>query len=419
MPLRRIAVQNYRCFRDRQELEVAPVTVVLGKNNSGKSALVRAPLVFATGFGPGANAPLDLERLGAETVDAFTDLVFERSPHGNIGVELDVDGVRSFGLSATLQYVDEIQDAFVSAVTLTVPGGPVQLAWAPQLSSTDPPHPYTIRFPDGRERQVTVPFRGLAPAEPPIPELRGWTGEALSLGPIRYLGPYRDRVQRQHRLPLGVPRELGDRGQRTSVFLAHDRARGSGDLIGTVNSYLSAIVPEWELDEVPVGPLWSTVLRRRSGDGFQVNFADASVGLAQVLPILVQCALDEQAGPRTDAPLQIIEEPEMHLHPAVHADLADLYLRTAQRTQTRFLVETHSETLLLRLRRRIAEGACAPGMVAVYVVEQADGVSTVRRVHIDDLGNLSEDWPEGYFSIDYHEVRALAAAQLRRSEHAS
>ena len=58
-------------------------------------------------------------------------------------------------------------------------------------------------------------------------------------------------------------------------------------------------------------------------------------------------------------------------------------------------------------------------MVRVYVVEQRDGASTVRRVEIDELGNLDEDWPEGYFSQDYHEVRALAAAQMERLDDAS
>jgi hypothetical protein len=90
------------------------VTVVLGKNNSGKSALVRAPLVFATGFGVSTAAPLDLERLEAEPVDAFTDLIFEGSAHGNIKVEFDVDGDRPFRLAATVQNVSETRDAFVS-----------------------------------------------------------------------------------------------------------------------------------------------------------------------------------------------------------------------------------------------------------------------------------------------------------------
>lgn len=418
MPLRRFAVQNYRCFRDRQELEVFPVTVVLGKNNSGKSALVRAPLVFATGFGVDTTAPLDLERLEAEPVDEFPDLIFESSEHGSIKVELDVDGDLPFRLSANVQNVSETRDAFVSELAVDLPGGVVELRWEPELFSSGPPYRYEVRTSAGRHRHDTVAFRGLVPVEPPVPELRTWAAQSPSLGTMRYLSPYRERPRRQHRLPLGVPQELGARGQGAAAVLAHDRARGSGELIDLVNSYLQEIVPDWQLNEVPVGPLWSTVLARRDGKA-QVNLVDAGAGIAQVLPILVQCGLDAQSGDRDRRPLQIIEEPEMHLHPAAHAELADIYLRTAQTTGTRFLIETHSETLLLRLRRRVAEGTFPAEMVGVFVVEQEDGVSSVRRVDLDQLGNLSDEWPEGYFSQDYHEVRELAAAQLRRSEHAT
>jgi hypothetical protein len=232
---------------------------------------------------------------------------------------------------------------------------------------------------------------------------------------MRYLSAYRERLARQHRLPLGVPGEMGPRAEGLPAILAHDKARAGGELIARVNQHLQKIVPDWELEEIPMGPLWATVLTRRSSPGLRVNLADAGAGLAQVLPILVQCALDEQNGADGRLPLQVIEEPEMHLHPAAHAELADLYLGTALATGTRFLIETHSETLLLRLRRRIAEGEYPPYMVAIFVVEQRDGVSTVRRVGIDNVGNLSEEWPEGYFSQDYHEVRALASAQLDRS----
>ncbi|MGC4856792.1 AAA family ATPase [Micromonospora sp. DT4] len=82
MPLRKIVLENYRCFRDRQDIELAPVTVVLGKNNSGKSVLTRAPLVIGTGFDTTSTAPLDLDRLVPQPVDGFPDLIFEQSPHG-------------------------------------------------------------------------------------------------------------------------------------------------------------------------------------------------------------------------------------------------------------------------------------------------------------------------------------------------
>ena len=412
MSLRRIAVQNYRCFRDRQEMEIFPVTVVLGKNNSGKSALVRAPLIFSTGFDSETTAPLNLEAFGPDFVDGFPDLIFEQNPHGQIGVELEVVGRRPFTLNATIQHLDETRDAFVSRLDLHDGRSDVTWDWVPG-SLPESLRTYDTVFPGGRDRS-RVEFLGLIPVGVPYP-----TG-GLELGPMRYLSSQRATIVRQHRLPLGAPQALGAQGEGVSAILAHDRVRGGGELMEIVNRYLATIVPGWQLDEVAMGPLFATVLRRSSSSTLRVNLADAGAGLAQALPILVQCALDEQAGQGVEAPLQIIEEPEMHLHPAAHAELADLYLRTAQATGTRFLIETHSETLLLRLRRRIAEAnEYDADMVGIYVVDQRDGVSTVRRIHLDDLGNLGDEWPEGYFSQDYHEVRALAAAQLERVDHAS
>ncbi|MDG4799324.1 AAA family ATPase [Micromonospora sp. WMMD980] len=418
MPLRTITLENYRCFRDRQEIELAPVTVVLGKNNSGKSVLTRAPLVIATGFDTTSTAPLDLDRLDPLPVDGFPDLIFEQSTHGRFTLGVEVDGPASFGLEASIRYVDEDRLAYVSALHFATARQAVEFRLQPSIELTDDGPLYEVREPGGQPTIRPVDFRGLLPRLPdsgfrwPHPP-----GEGPSIGPIRFLSAYRDRPSRQHRLPFGAPREVGEQGQEVYGILADDRARRSGELIERVNELLAHIVPEWRIEEVPVGPLWSTVLTRR-GSSVQVNLADAGTGLAQVLPILVQCAIDELRGEGVD-PLQIVEEPEMHLHPAAHAALADLYLDTARTTGTRFLVETHSETLLLRLRRRIAEGACQPGTVAVYVVHQQNGVSTVQRVAIDELGNLGAGWPDGYFSQDYQEARALATAQLSRSGYAS
>ncbi|SCF44517.1 AAA family ATPase [Micromonospora mirobrigensis] len=417
MPLRKIVLENYRCFRDRQEIELAPVTVVLGKNNSGKSVLTRAPLVIATGFGTSSTAPLELDRLHPLPVDGFPDLIFEQSTHGRFTLGVEVDGRDAFAMEAGIRYVDEDRAAYVSHLRLASEGESVEYRLQPTIEVTEAGPIYDIRR--GAEQSTEpVVFRGLLPAF--FDARRATPGRYLwrpSLGPIRFLSAYRDRPERQHRLPFGTPREVGEQGQGVYGILADDEARRSGELIQRVNELLSGIVPDWRIEEIQAGPLWSTVLTRR-GSSVRVNLADAGTGLAQVLPILVQCVLDELRGDDLK-PLQIIEEPEMHLHPAAHAALADLYLDTVRATGTHFLIESHSETLLLRLRRRIAEGTCEPGAVAVYVVDQQDGVSTAQRVAIDELGNLGAGWPDGYFSQDYQEARALATAQLSRSGYAS
>jgi len=92
MPLSELVLENYRCFRDRQEVEFAPVTVVLGKNNSGKSVLTRAPLVIATGFDTTSSAPLDLDRLGPDAVDDFRELYFDHLTLRPVTIGLELDG---------------------------------------------------------------------------------------------------------------------------------------------------------------------------------------------------------------------------------------------------------------------------------------------------------------------------------------
>jgi len=427
MAISRLVFENYRSFRERQEVGLAPITVVLGKNNSGKSALVRLPLILDTGFRTDSETPLDLELLGPDSVDDIRELFFERNTVVPLILGLTADAPRAFSLTAELAYADAERSVKVSRLLFESPESTMDLTSQRLLDvvSADTPdvdgiavggvsqtsEGYEVRR-RGHEPQTTeVTFRGLLPS---WPEFVG-----LGPGPIRYLGPHRERVARQHRLPIGTPGALGAHGEGLPRLLVHDRARGDGRLIELINHRLAGIVPGWRVDEIPAGPLWSTVLTRSGG--VQVNLADAGSGLAQVLPILAQCALDDLDGVSADPPLQIIEEPEMHLHPAAHAELADLYLATARSTGTRFLIETHSETLLLRLRRRIAEpdNGYGPEMVAIYVVEQTDGVSEVRRVGLDELGNLTHSWPQGYFSQDYHEARAIAAAQIDRTGHAS
>ncbi len=147
----------------------------------------------------------------------------------------------------------------------------------------------------------------------------------------------------------------------------------------------------------------------------KVSLRDAGTGVVQMLPILVQRALDIESGQslKKQSILEIVEEPELHLHPSAHADVADLFLSASKNTNVRFLIETHSETFLLRLRRRIAEGRVKPEEISLYFVEHTDGSAKARRIGIDRMGNL-DYWPSGVFTEDFEETRALAAAQVER-----
>ncbi len=163
-----------------------------------------------------------------------------------------------------------------------------------------------------------------------------------------------------------------------------------------------------------------------------VNMADVGFGASQVLPVLIEALL---ANPGS---LVIIEQPELHLHPDAQATLADFFIDCAAQKDIRFVLETHSEHLLLRFQRRIAEttyedrvranpkirtdgavsnqGHSAKATdVGLAFFQRADGRSQVESIAIDDKGQLvkpSEDFKD-FFKQDYEDVVCLTDATAK------
>lgn len=158
---------------------------------------------------------------------------------------------------------------------------------------------------------------------------------------------------------------------------------------------------------------FSVVIRDRNTSA-PINLVDTGVGLGQVLSLVVQRMLDETM--ERSGGVEIVEQPELHLHPQAHGAIADLYVdAVAAGSETRFIIETHAENVLLRIRRRVAEGRIRPEQVAVYWARdvEVEG-SRLMPIHIDEEGDV-DVWPAGVFSEDFDEAKALARARARRS----
>jgi len=140
-----------------------------------------------------------------------------------------------------------------------------------------------------------------------------------------------------------------------------------------------------------------------TGTGSLVLPSEVGAGVSQVIPVIV-------AALQSKADLALVEQPEIHVHPAMQVGLGDLLIDAATRDLGRrtFLVETHSEHLILRLLRRIREttegelGEDAPRFSAeklsvIYVENTPDGVN-IRRLRVDELGEFKDRWPKGFFA---------------------
>ena len=134
--------------------------------------------------------------------------------------------------------------------------------------------------------------------------------------------------------------------------------------------------------------------------GVPVRTFDVGVGISQMLPVVV-AALDP-GRPEITA----IEQPELHVHPALQVELGDLFAEQAADGRV-FVIETHSEHLMLRLLRRIEETgsnelpggkpALKPDQVSVVYVEQLDDEVRATRLRVDETGEFIDRWPQGFF----------------------
>lgn len=144
------------------------------------------------------------------------------------------------------------------------------------------------------------------------------------------------------------------------------------------------------------------VLRLSDKIGNQLTLTDVGFGVNQLLPIIVEGVVGRDR-------VICVEQPEIHLHPRLQAHIADFLIETSRPDEddvgNQWLVETHSELLVLRLQRRIREGIISHKDVSVLYVDPQDaGGSAIRRLELDEDGTFIDEWPQGFFEEGYREI---------------
>lgn len=227
----------------------------------------------------------------------------------------------------------------------------------------------------------------------------------------RYLGPL--RAEPRVVSPTGgALRSLpvGARGEYTADLLAHDkqkRVRFSDWKDSRLEAVLPGAVSLWA-SYLGIGDSVDVLDQGKLGRGLRVvvngvgrDLTTIGVGASQVLPVL---AIVLGAAPGS---LILLEQPELHLHPAVQSRLADFFLFA--RPDVHLLVETHSEYLITRTRLRVAQGRAHSSDVDVLFAEQMKGLTSFRPLRLSELGNFIE-WPAGFFDAHEQDATELVLA---------
>jgi predicted ATPase len=160
-----------------------------------------------------------------------------------------------------------------------------------------------------------------------------------------------------------------------------------------LNSWLGKLGTGYEIefsDGSESGKGNSLLLYDTKSNRTPVSIAETGFGFSQVLPIVLACT-------PSDSKCILIEEPELHIHPRLQAELGSLFADAYLENKHQIIAETHSEHLMLRVQRLIRTGVLNADDVCVLYVSRAEDGSTVQELRLDQDGESLDLWPSGFF----------------------
>ena len=241
---------------------------------------------------------------------------------------------------------------------------------------------------------------------------------------LQYLGPLRERPQRAYLHSGDLMTGIGESGQYAAQMLWIEKDEKVQYLPSISDEPKEVTLMEAVNDAfVKLGLLQSVDVKAEKGIVYQMLFsltgpsknqsvtiADVGFGVSQLLPILVLALRSNSSS------LLLLEQPEIHLHPKLQANLADFLLTLALQGR-RIMVETHSEHLINRLRRRIAEDNTdnLKDLVNILFVHPPhdDRGATIDPLRIDEFGVI-ENWPDDFLPEAADEAEAIFMAGMAK-----
>ncbi len=241
---------------------------------------------------------------------------------------------------------------------------------------------------------------------------------------IFYLGPLREHPKREYQWAGTSPLDVGIRGEGTiDAILAATNKRIEVNL-GPKTRYKSfqemiaywlkelGLIHEFRIEEIAPGSNLYRAKVKRDNKSTETLLTDVGFGVSQVLPVLVLLYYVPKGS------TILMEQPEIHLHPSVQSELANVIVKVAKTRNVQVIVESHSEHMLRRFQRLTAEGKSDVNDIKLYFCDSKNGKSELQDLKLNMFGEI-ENWPENFFGNEMEEIAAIRKAALKRKIGAS
>lgn len=446
--LKSIKLSNFKSFGEEQEIKLAPITLLYGPNSSGKSSIIQSLLlikqsienrsqhaaptfsgrlidlgsyntivhkhdsdkdikisveynssisvqehIYRTSNNPifgnhdirGLELTYSNYQVGPENVSYLNNLNFScrQNKSDNEIIEFNIVNLKGkrFGIDRESTFkIDEAGQnklrkfvyARVSKTNTSISENQIINSLNDKLNlSVDMNLPIHSMFPDGGEH-INFIFNQI------FSELK------CNFEDLKYLGPLRSAPKRFYS-------SLNDGNNNIAIRLCEDRK----ELTKDINLWFERFEIPYELSVEDIGNLVTgkilSIQLRDTRSDTVVTPADVGFGIGQVLPIIIESLVSRNT-------TICVEQPEIHLHPRLQAHLADLFIASIK-NNNQWIIETHSEALLLRLQRRIRNKSSdiLHEQIRISYIDCSDYGAQVTELPIDNDGDFLVHWPDGFF----------------------
>ena len=468
MALKSITIENFKCIGDAVTIPIRPITLLFGKNSSGKSTVLQALRYMAEVWGSPEEADSGGMKTDYTALGNFQSLVHRHDKKRKIHIRLDfdlsteeleclnnhlhygkesgADELKSLSIEAVTGWDDTNEKTYTESFIYRLNG--VEWIWVTPTERQD-------IFPNDRKRLSELKYIRVVPVSILIETGAKWISledntkhwnfnhpyakresrkgysydrlrcsdlESLSkdvlegkiqsdiekivaknIKNINYLGPFREVPLREFEPKKDPDESLWIKGREAWNILCRDST-----LLEKTNSYMEDFLNfGYKLKVQDFSYRGTTVLKIHDKENeIDLDLPDVGFGISQLIPVLVLVSATEQSeNHNTRQSISVIEQPELHIHPAAQVALGDVFIDGIKSSASTFLIETHSEHLLLRLLRRVRETTegeqtdhilTPEDLSIVYVRPTPEGIK-FTPISITDDGDFYAPWPEGFF----------------------
>lgn len=401
--INKISFRNYKLFKEKQTLELKPITILIGKNNSGKSAVLKLPTLISGSLSGKFKEPFLLVNDGVKIANEYRDIVY-----GRTFKELEIEIFQKQVLS------DE--NDFLKTKIYIDDNEPIIESWncndVIDLLKLDENNYQDIKTNKVQE----VYFEGIDLNKIVIKEDLLVKEDSLPLPKFNidtdFIGAIRYDAKLNYAYSSTIPEKSFIDGSDLYQFLIDDYLSTDKKYFNQVSNWIKQKFEGWELKididgykkEIPA------IIELEKGN-LKINISQTGMGISQVLPLIIRAFK-----PCKKEVLIIIEEPESHLHPYAHAQVAQLLFESFESDKNKkYLIETHSQNFVLRMRRLVAEKKLKPEDLAIYYVDfdEEKNESSIERIFVDEFGRVNF-WPEEIFEETLIETIGIRTALIER-----